>query len=358
MVALRENPYPIYTGHGIFARVPAWLSHAGVGKDAVIISHPLVERLHGAGLTAVLKGKGYSVKVFNVPEGEASKSAVHALRLIEQIAAYDVGRRIFIVALGGGVVGDLAGFVAAIYKRGVPYVQIPTTLLAQVDSSIGGKTGIDLKCGKNLVGAFHQPQMVVSDAAVLKTLAKRQLINGLAEVIKYGMIADRTLFAYIERNYAALLKGDRQALTHVVARSTAIKARVVASDEKETKGLRTILNFGHTAGHAIEAATRYGQYQHGEAVALGMRVAAEISMALKLLKIADAGRLNQLLDAVGFPQRIQGAQLSKIMDLMRHDKKFVAGKNRFVLAQGIGRVKVVEGIPQEIITAALKKYLA
>ena len=292
-----------------------------------------------------------------MPEGETSKSAAHALRLIEQIAAYDVDKKIFIIALGGGVIGDLTGFVAAIYKRGVPYIQVPTTFLAQIDSAIGGKTAIDLKYGKNLVGAFYQPKLVFSDTKVLKTLTRRQIQNGLAEAIKYGVIYDAALFLYIERNYAKVLKCDSEALTHIVFRSSKIKAEVVCEDERETKGIRTILNFGHTAGHAVEAASRYGQYQHGEAVALGMRVAVDISSAQGLLKVADALRIKQLISDVGLPQKIERVKLKVILDLMRHDKKFVAGKNRFVLALQVGKVKVVEGIAIDVITKAIKSYL-
>ena len=187
-VNLKENAYSICMGHDILSEFPQHIKKLGLGKDAVIVSHPVIERLHGVRLTAALKKAGYSVKVFNVPEGESSKSAAYAMRLVEQIAAYDVDKKIFIIALGGGVIGDLTGFVAAIYKRGVPYIQVPTTLLAQIDSAIGGKTAIDLKYGKNLVGAFYQPKLVFSDTKVLKTLTRRQIQNGLAEAVKYGII--------------------------------------------------------------------------------------------------------------------------------------------------------------------------
>ncbi len=355
---LKENSYPIVIGHDILGEFPKHLKNLGLGKDAVIISHPVIERLHGVKLAAALKKAGYSVRVLNVPEGETSKSAAYALRLIEQIAAYDVDKKIFVIALGGGVIGDLSGFVAAIYKRGVPYIQVPTTLLAQIDSAIGGKTAIDLKYGKNLVGAFYQPKMVYSDTKVLKTLSPRQIRNGLAEAVKYGVIDDAALFRFIEAGYGKILKCDPKSLTHLVESCSRIKARVVMADEKETKGIRTILNFGHTAGHAVEAASRYGQYQHGEAVALGMRVAAQISCALGLFKPADAERLGQLISAIGLPQKINKVKLKDIIELMRHDKKFVAGRNRFVLATEIGRVKVVEDVPMGTITAAINSHMA
>jgi len=371
-VRLKDNPYTIVIGNGILGKFPQTLHGLGLGKDAVIISHPLIERLHGGPLSAALKKAGYTVKVFNVPEGEKSKSAACALRLLKQISAYDVGREIFIIALGGGVVGDLAGFVAAVYKRGVPYVQVPTTLLAQIDSSIGGKTAIDLETGKNLVGSFYQPRLVVSDTKVLKTLSQRQVRNGLAEAVKYGIIGDPKLFAFIEANHQEFLSfhchsRPRQKhsgvnssgnLIHLVRCCAQIKAKIVSADEKETKGLRTVLNFGHTVGHAIEAAGRYDQYHHGEAVGLGTRVAARISVSMGLLSQAQESRINQLITHVGLPQKIKGVRLTKILELMQHDKKFTAGHNRFVLAQKIGQVKVVRDIPANIIIEAIKLYLS
>ena len=351
---LKHHSYMIYIGYDILGKLPQYIKSLHLGTDAVIVSHPMIERLHGVKLAAALRKAGYSVRIFNVPEGESSKSATQALRLIEQIAAYDVNRKIFLLALGGGVIGDLTGFVAAIYKRGVPYIQVPTTLLGQIDSAIGGKTAIDLKYGKNLVGAFYQPRLVFSDTKTLKTLSRRQIQNGLAEAVKYGVIADASLFAYLERNYAKFLRLDSTVLNHVIECCSRIKAKVVAMDERDTAGIRAILNFGHTAGHAVEAASRYGRYQHGEAVALGMRVAAEISVALKLFKPADALRLNRLLNNIGLPQKISGTKLKAILDVMRHDKKFIGPRNRFVLATKIGQVKIVEGIDEEVIITALQ----
>ena len=350
--------YPIVIGYGILGEFPRSIRDLGLGKDALIISHPFIKRLHGAPLSAALKKAGYTVKILNVPEGEKSKSAACALRLLKQISAYDVDKKIFIIALGGGVVGDLAGFVASIYKRGVPYIQVPTTLLAQIDSSIGGKTAIDLAAGKNLVGAFYQPRLVFADTKVLKTLDKRQIRNGLAEAIKYGIIGDAKLFAYIEANHKKFLKGEIEVLNFIIRRCARTKAGIVAKDEKETKGLRTVLNFGHTVGHAVEAAGRYDQYHHGESVGLGMRVAARISVILGLLAASQELRINRLITSVGLPEKITGIRLAKILDLMRHDKKFTAGHNRFVLARKIGQVVVVNDIPTPIITQAIQAYLA
>jgi 3-dehydroquinate synthase len=357
-VKLKNNSYTITIGQGILGKFPQFIRTLGLGKDALVISHPVIERLHGGKLSAVLKKAGYTVRILNVPEGEKSKSAACALRLLKQISVYDVDKKIFIIALGGGVIGDLAGFVAAIYKRGVPYIHVPTTLLAQIDSSIGGKTAIDLETGKNLVGAFYQPSLVFADTGVLKTLDKRQIRNGLAEAIKYGIIGDAKLFDYIEANHKKFFKGDIGVLNFIVQRCARIKAKIVSEDEKETKGLRTVLNFGHTVGHAVEAASRYDQYHHGESVGLGMRVAARISVSMGLLTRPQELRINQLISSVGLPEKIAGVRLAKVMDLMRHDKKFTAGHNRFVLAQKIGQVKVVCDVPANIITQAIQAYLA
>ena len=356
-LTLKENSYSILIGFDILGEFPKYIKKLSLGRDAIIISHPMIERLHGARLISALKKSGYTVKVLHVPEGEKSKSAHQALRLIEQIAAYDVGRKPFIIALGGGVVGDLAGFVAAIYKRGIPYIQVPTTLLAQIDSAIGGKTAIDLKYGKNLVGAFYQPKLVFADTKVLKTLTRRQIQNGLAEAVKYGIIDDALLFKYIETNYRGFLKCEPKVLTNIIERCARIKARVVSADERETKGMRTILNFGHTVGHAIEAASRYDQYQHGEAIAVGMRVACHISNALGMLDQKDALRIGKLITDIGLPKTIDGVRLKDIVDLMRHDKKFSAGQNRFVLAKSIGRVEVKSNVPFDFVTNAIKFYM-
>ena len=356
-VDLKSNPYTIAIGHDILGEIPKFIRPLDLGKDAVIITHPVIERLHGGKLSAGLRKAGYTVKVFDVPAGEKSKSAAFALRLLKQISTYDVDKKIFIIALGGGVVGDLAGFVAAIYKRGVPCIQVPTTLLAQIDSSIGGKTAIDLETGKNLVGAYYQPRLVLADTKVLKTLDKRQIRNGLAEAIKYGVIGDTKLFDYIEANHQKFLNGDAEALNFIVRRCAQIKAHIVALDEKETKGLRTVLNLGHTVGHAVEAAGGLNLYHHGESVGLGIRVAARIAGSMGLLKATEELRINQLISSVGLPERIAGVRLAKILDLMQHDKKFTAGHNRFVLPKRIGQVIVVNDIPADIITSAIQAYL-
>lgn len=355
-VRLKNNSYPIVIGSGILARLPGVLRSLKIGCDAVIITDNSVARIYGKKVEVVLKAKGFGVKTFAVPAGEKSKSASVAMELVEKIARYDVNKGIFVIALGGGVVGDLAGFVAAIYKRGVPYIQLPTTLLAQIDSAIGGKVAIDLSVGKNLTGAFYQPRLVFSDVKFLTTLDQRQIKNGLAEAVKYGVIVDRKLFEYLEKNYAKFLSLDPRVLTKVVEDCSRIKAGVVSKDEKETKGLRVILNFGHTLGHALENAGRYDQYHHGEAVALGMRMAAYISCRKGMFTAQEAGRLNQLLSNIGLPEKFKGVTQAKILAAMSHDKKFIAGKNRFVLARRIGSVQVVSGIALPLIEEAIRTY--
>ncbi len=354
-LALKENSYDIHVGYKILEKLGTIIKPLNVGHDAVVITNPGILRRYKNSISSGLEREKFSAKFLVVPDGERSKSAEQAFKLLNQIAAYDVGRKIFILAFGGGVVGDLAGFVASVYKRGIPYIQIPTTLLAQIDSAIGGKVAIDLPVGKNLVGSFCQPRAVVSDVAVLSTLSERQIRNGLAEAIKYGVITDKNLFNYLEKDYKDILSLKPAALIKLVTVCSRIKADVVKRDEKETKGIRTILNFGHTLGHAIESAGRYNQYQHGEAIAIGIHAAALISVNLQLFSRVQLKRLKDLIQAVGLPLYFKKISTSDILKAMRHDKKFVAGKNRFVLARDIGKVQVVMDIPLKIIEAALKE---
>ncbi|MBF0478772.1 MAG: 3-dehydroquinate synthase [Candidatus Omnitrophica bacterium] len=354
-VKITSNPYFIIVGNGILKDIGQHIKALKCGQDAVIITNSAINKLYGGIVSKSLKAQGISSHVIEVADGEKSKQFKVAIDVIQKIAQFDVYKKPFIIALGGGVVGDLSGFVASIYKRGIPYIQVPTTLLAQIDSAIGGKTAIDLPVGKNLVGAFYQPRMVYSDVAVLKSLDQRQILNGFSEAVKYGVICDVNLFSFLEKHYSKLLQADLKLLELVVAECSKIKAEVVALDEKETIGLRTILNFGHTVGHAVEAASKFGRYQHGEAVALGMRAAAMISLELKLVPKKDVVRLNQLLTDMGLPETIQNVQLSDIMSLMRRDKKFISGKNRLVLMRKIGKVEVIEAIPSHIIESALRQ---
>ncbi len=356
-VRLKTSSYSIVVGQGAALSLASQIKKLGVGTDAVIITNPVVKKCcGGVVIKALLKG-GFTVKVFEVADSEKSKSVKVAFALVEKIARYGADKKIVVVALGGGVVGDLTGFVASVYKRGVPFIQVPTTLLAQVDSSIGGKVAVDLPAGKNLIGAFYQPKLVVADTSFLSTLSTRQIQNGLAEAVKYGVIKDIKLFAFIERHFDKLLARDAAALAFVVARCAAIKANIVSIDEKETKGIRSILNFGHTVGHAVETAAGYDRYQHGEAVALGTRAACALSVHLKLMKPLDAARVETLLSAIGLPERIERVGLTKILKVMQFDKKFVGKKNRFVLARGIGAVVVREGVPLPLIAKIIREFL-
>ncbi len=348
--------YPIEIGSGHLKDIGGVLQKMKIGTHAVIVTNPIVRQHHGKLLATSLRESGFQIDFLEVPSGEQSKSAVAAFDLIARIADRHAGEDVFIVAFGGGVVGDLAGYVAAAYRRGVPYVQVPTTFLAQIDSAIGGKVAIDLPFGKNLVGAFYHPRVVYSDITTLFTLDKRQIRNGLAEAVKYGVICDKNVFVFIEANVDALLGCNAKVLTEVVYQCSRIKANIVGRDEREEKGIRTILNFGHTIGHAIEAACDYQEYHHGEAIALGMRIAAEISLQMKLANEEDAERLNHVLTRIGLPELIEGPRLADILNRMRHDKKFKSGKNRFVLMTGLGSVKVKEGIDPQMIQSAIEKY--
>ncbi|OGX15198.1 MAG: 3-dehydroquinate synthase [Omnitrophica WOR_2 bacterium RBG_13_41_10] len=354
-VNLKKRSYNIMVGAGILSSLGKYLQKLGIGNSAYIITNNPVNNKYGVKLNQALKKYGFTTRFKIVPDSEKSKALEIAAAVIKDLASYDRNRRIFIIAFGGGVIGDLASFIASIYKRGIPCVQIPTTLLAQVDSAIGGKTAVDLAQGKNLVGTFYQPRLVLSDVSILKTLPLRQLKTGLAEVIKYGIIQDPYLFSYLEKKYKDLLNLKTASLEFIVSRCSAIKAGIVGRDEKEEKGIRTILNFGHTIGHAVEAAGGYNKYNHGEAIALGMLAATGISNRLGLLKNKDALRIANLIKKIGLPTKIQGVAYQKIISAHYRDKKFIGIKNRFVLIKGIAKTKIVENIPLEIIKEALRK---
>ncbi|MDD4910121.1 MAG: 3-dehydroquinate synthase [Candidatus Omnitrophica bacterium] len=353
-VDLGERSYDIHIGSGVIARAGGILRRLDPGTDALIVTNRFLKNRFSSGIRGSLGSSGISVKIIEVPDSETAKSIKCAWALVEKIARMDVHRRIFLVALGGGVIGDLTGFVAAVYKRGIPYVQVPTTLLSQVDSSIGGKTGIDLVSGKNLCGAFYQPIAVISDIALLRELPARQIRAGLSEAVKYGLIMDKDLFRLIEKEYVKLLSCDRNIMEPVVRRCAALKAGIVSRDEREKKGLRTILNFGHTVAHAIEQAGRYSLYGHGEALALGMAAEADISRRLGLLSSQDHKRIAGLIKAMGLPSRITGIGVEPIMRAQAHDKKFSGKVNRFVLIKGIGKALVRENIPERVIRDSLK----
>jgi 3-dehydroquinate synthase len=357
-VSLGDRSYDILIGAGLLSKSGTIIKKLGVGKDAVVITNKALERIYGKTLKSSLNKSGITAKFEIVPDSEKAKSSGILLKVLNHIAAYDKNRSVFIIALGGGVVGDLAGFAAAVYKRGISYIQIPTTLLAQVDSGIGGKTAIDLPAAKNLAGAFYQPKAVISDINVLASLSARQVRNGLAEIIKYGVICDSKLFDYLEKNHRKASDLDKKTLEHLIMRSAGIKARLVALDELDRKGRRVILNYGHTIGHAIEAASSYSnKYNHGEAVAIGMCIAADIALMLGLIKRDAAEKIESLIKKCALPSSIEGLKFNKIYEAHLHDKKFSQKKNRFVLPLAVGRVRIVEAIPDRVITEAVKKRL-
>ncbi len=357
-VNLGNRSYRIVVGYDILPSIGAYITKLNIGRDAYVITNLAIKKKYASPLASALNTCGFHLRFRIIPDSEKSKSVAVFSSIISDIAKFDKKKRTFVIAFGGGVVGDLSGFVASIYKRGIPYIQVPTTLLAQVDSAIGGKTGIDLEEGKNLVGAFYQPRLVFSDVRFLKTLDQRQIRSGLAEVIKYGIIKDKTLFVYLEKNYRDVLRLKPSALEYIVNRCAGIKAEIVEKDEREEKGIRTILNFGHTIGHAIEAAAGYKSYTHGEAVALGMLAASDISCSLGLLDYSLAKRIEKLVKSIGLPLKIKRLSLQGIVNAHYRDKKFIGSRNRFVLSSSIGRTNLVENVPLEVIKQALLKRLS
>ena len=353
-VPLGERSYAIQIGDRLLPQLGTHCASLKLGAKCAVISDSNVAKYHLKPVLKSLKAAGFDAVSIVVPAGEKSKSLTMVEKCHDQLAANRLERKSFIVALGGGVIGDLAGFVAASYLRGIAFVQVPTTLLAQVDSSVGGKTGVNLRAGKNLVGAFYQPKLVLCDLDSLDTLPDREFKAGLAEVIKYGIIYDAPLFARLERDMEKILRRDAKILTEVVARCCEIKADVVSQDETES-GLRAILNFGHTIGHAIEAISGYGKYLHGEAISIGQVSAAKISAAPMGVPSVDVERIEKLFVRAGLPTKIKlnSIQRGKLFAAMRLDKKVSSGEIKFVLAEKIGAVKWGQKVPQDVIVAAL-----
>jgi len=353
-VPLGQRSYFIRIGPGLLARLGAYCRKLRLGRRCAIITDVNVAPRFAKAAAGSLRKAGFEPALIIVPAGERSKSLKSAAACFDQLAAHRLERGSFIVALGGGVVGDLAGFVAATYLRGIDFVQVPTTLLAQVDSSVGGKVGVNLQSGKNLVGAFHQPRLVLCDLATLRTLPGREFRAGLAEVIKYGVICDAALFRRLERDLGKLLAQDPKTLASVVARCCELKAEVVGRDETDS-GPRAMLNFGHTIGHAIENSSGYGRYLHGEAISLGQVGAAALSQELLGLPSGDAIRIGNLLAAAGLPNRIRltPKKRQSLLAAMKLDKKVSAGKVKFVLAEKIGAVRWGQGVPEQSIQNAL-----
>lgn len=354
-VNLDSRSYNIIIGSGILNQLGAFLKKLNIGRDAFIITNNFLKNKYGAKLSRALLKADFSCHFKVVPDSEKTKSIQTAGMVIKDLAKFDRRKNVFIIAFGGGVVGDLAGFVASVYKRGAGYVQIPTTLLAQVDSAIGGKTALDLDLGKNLVGAFYQPRLVFSDIDFLKSLDKEQLSAGMSEVIKYAVIKDKKLFNFLENKYKEIIRRDPAALERIVGACSNIKAKITSSDERELLGLRTILNFGHTIGHAIEAASGYREYNHGQAVSLGMIAAIDLSGRLKLIDEKLAARIKKLIALYGLPSRLKGVSINKIIKAHYHDKKFSGKENKFVLICGIGKTKIVRNLSLNLIKESIKK---
>jgi len=343
-VTLGERSYPIAIGPGLLARMGEFLQPLGLGRHCVVITDLNVERHYAAPVRRALATAGFVSELLSVPAGEPSKSLRQVSRLLEKLPAMKLDRRSFVIALGGGVVGDLAGFVAATYLRGIPLVQVPTSLLAQVDSSVGGKVGVNLPQGKNLVGTFYQPRLVVADTNTLQTLPERELRAGFAEVIKHGAICDEKFFAWLEAHSSRVLRLESDAVIHAVRRCGEIKAAVVAADEREG-GRREILNYGHTIGHAMETLTAYMGLLHGEAVAMGMCCASRLSVQRAGLSVEDSKRLCNLVAESGLPSRLgEKFQLEDLLEVMSLDKKARNGKLRFVLLQRLGEAFVSDAV--------------
>ncbi len=350
-ISLGERSYPILIGAGILAAAEVVSSHIKA-RDLLIVTNDRVAPLYLDRLRSSLPGKRLAAVI--LPDGESHKTLETVGKVFDALTAERMNRDAAIVALGGGVVGDIAGFAAACYQRGIDYIQVPTTLLAQVDSSVGGKTGVNHPAGKNLIGAFHQPRCVIADPEVLKTLPEREYRSGLAEVVKYGLIRDPEFFAWLEGHPGELLARDPAALSRAIRRSCELKAEIVGIDERE-HGLRAILNLGHTFGHAIETATGYGTWLHGEAVAAGMVLAADLSIRLGWMSSKDYQRTVALLQRLELPVTAPKIGASRALELMGMDKKVLAGKLRLVLMKSMGDAIVTDDFPLSTLTETLEQ---
>ena len=353
MVELGDRSYPIYIGSGLLNRSELYTQHIKA-KQVVIVTNETIAPLY---LDTVLKNlPDFVVETVILPDGEQFKTIEHLTRIFDKLLVSKFSRNATLIALGGGVIGDMGGFAAACYQRGIAFLQIPTTLLAQVDSSVGGKTGVNHPLGKNMIGAFYQPQCVIADAEVLDTLDDRQLSAGLAEVIKYGLIRDAEFFEWLENNITALLTRDKEALSFAIERSCLNKAEIVAEDETET-GVRAMLNLGHTFGHAIETGTGYGTYLHGEAVAIGTCLAADLSRRKGWLNAADVERIVELFKKCNLPTYPpEQIDSDRFLELMAVDKKNMDGQIRLILLSKIGTATLPIDVDKILLTQTLKTY--
>ncbi len=352
-VELGSRSYDIFIGQGLLGSLGERINRAGLQGRAGILTNEIVGPIYGKQAGESMRAAGYEVSMFSLPDGEKFKTIESMARIYDWLLAEGFDRKSFLVALGGGVIGDITGFAAATFMRGIDFIQVPTTLLAQVDSSVGGKTGVNRPLGKNMVGAFHQPRLVLADVDVLNTLPKAEFVSGLAEVVKYGVIRDAEFFEWLEEHAEAVLTMQPEALAHLIKTSCAIKAEVVGADEREG-GLRAILNFGHTVGHAVESLTDYTGYRHGEAVSIGMAAAARLAHAQGLCGADVPERLIALLSRFGLPTEFpKNISPDSVLVSIGHDKKAEGGRVKFVLPERIGRVVITKKWDDEKLTGAL-----
>ncbi len=353
-VNLGPRSYNIYIGSGLLGGLGQYMKALDCGEKVLLVTNPAVSTLYGGTVIESLVDSGFNVVTGEIGDGEEYKTLATAEKLYDLAFTSGLDRNCPVVVLGGGVTGDVAGFVAATYLRGVPFIQVPTTLLAQVDSSVGGKVAVNHPKGKNIIGAFYQPSLVLADINTLGTLPSREVRTGVAEVIKYGVIWSADFFVWLEENLEALLQGDLNALAFAVRESCRIKAKVVEEDETE-QDLRAILNFGHTVGHAVEALTGYTRYTHGEAVGIGMVAAARLAVFLEMISLQTANKVADMINRAGLPMKIPPELSSDdLLDCMRLDKKARAGRYVFILPIKIGKVRIVRDVPEDAVREALQ----
>ncbi len=348
-VELKDRSYLIFIGADILSSLPEEFISLFAKKKCLIVTDSNVYNLYAESFLNGISKKGIPAKIFSFPAGEKSKNFKTYQEILKAALSAGLDRKSAILALGGGVTGDLAGFASATYMRGIDYIQIPTTLLAMVDSSVGGKTGIDLREGKNLVGAFWQPKIVLADINVLQTLDEREFKCGLSEIVKYGVILDEKFFDLLENESDKVIKRDPEIIIRMVERSCQLKAQVVGLDEREESGLRAILNYGHTFGHAIETLTSYGKYNHGEAVAIGMALSAKFAVSSGMLDKNSFNRIVSLLKRFSLPYELQNIDSKDIINVMKRDKKSVSGEINLVVPSKIGKVSVIKAKENDII---------
>jgi len=350
-VELGKRSYPIYIGKGLLRKLGSYLKERRLGKNCIILTHPDVLNLYGKAVKNSMQGQ--KVLEITVSPGEDSKSLQTAEKVYEILMEAKATKDSTLIALGGGVIGDLAGFVAATYIRGINLVHVPTTLLSQVDSSIGGKAALNYKKIKNLIGVFHQPKLVLIDIDTLATLPRKELLSGMAEVVKYGAVLDKSFFLWIEENWTNVLNLEESHLLNAIRRCCQIKARIVETDERDEKGIRALLNFGHTIGHALEIVSN--GITHGQAVSIGMTCEAEISRSLGFIEASDLERLLGLLNSIGLPTRVPKVDVEEVIERISLDKKNLDGKPRFVLLRSIGRAFLSSGVPQTVVEKVLRR---